>query len=62
MLMSGIVDMFEYGYFGKLMFIFVKTDLNRLLKISALSLLSHSVWWSLVRVGIPIMSTCWLLM
>ena len=33
------------------MFSFVKTELNWSLKISALSLLSDSGWWSLVRVG-----------
>ena len=36
--------MFEYGSLGKLVFSFVKTDLNWLLRISALSLLSDSVW------------------
>ena len=40
--------------FGKFVFSLVKTDLNWLLRISALSLLSDSFWWSLVRVGIPI--------
>ena len=57
MVMSGIAGTFEYGSFGKLAFYFVKTDLNWSLRISALSLLSDSVWWSLVRVGIPIVST-----
>ena len=44
------------------MFSFVKTDLNWSLRISALSLFSDSVLWSLVRVGIPIVSTFRLLM
>ena len=57
MVMSGIAGTFEYGSFVKLVFSFVKTDLNWSLRISALSLLSDSVWWSLVRVGIPIVST-----
>ena len=39
------------------MFSFVNTDLNWSLRISALRLLSDSVWWSLVRVGIPMVST-----
>ena len=54
MVMSGIAGMFEYGSFGKLVFSFVKTNLNWSLRISALSLLSNYVWWSLVKVGIPI--------
>ena len=57
MVMSGIAGTFEYGSFGKLVFFCVITDLNWSLRISALSLLSDSVWWSLVRVGIPIVST-----
>ena len=52
MVMSGMAGTFEYGSFGKLVFSFVKTDLNWSLRISALSLLSDSVWWSLDRVGI----------
>ena len=47
---SGIAGTLEYGSFGKLVFSFVNTDLNWSLRISALSLLSDSVWWSLVRV------------
>ena len=35
MVMSGIADMLEYGSFGKLVYSFVKTDLNWLLGISA---------------------------
>ena len=35
MVMSGIVGMFEYGSFGKLVFSFVKTDLNWSLRILA---------------------------
>ena len=62
MVISDIAGMFEYGSFGKLVFSFVKTDLNWSLRISALSLLSDSVWWSLVRFGIPILSTFSLLM
>ena len=56
--MSDIADMFEYGSFGKFVFSFVKIDLNWSLRISALSLLSDCICWSLVRVGIPIVSTC----
>ena len=48
--------------FRKLVFYCVKTDLNWLLMILALSLLFDSVWWSLVRVGIPIVSTFRILM
>ena len=59
---SGIAGTFGYGSSGKLVFSFVKTDVNWSLRISALSLLSDSVWWSLVRVGIPIVSTFRLLM
>ena len=55
MVMSGIVVTFEYSSFGKLVFSVVKTDLNWSLSISALSLLSDSVWLSLV--SIPIVST-----
>ena len=62
MVMLGIAGTFEYGSFGKLVFSFVKIDLNWPLKISALSLLSDYVWWSLVRVGFPIMSTFRLLL
>ena len=62
MVMSGIAGMFVYGSFGKCVFSFVKTDLNWSLRILALSLLSDSVWWSLVRVGVPIVSTFRLLM
>ena len=54
--------MLEYVFFGKLVFSFVKTYLNWSLGISALSLLSDSVWWSLVRAGIPVVSTFRLLM
>ena len=57
MVMSGIAGTFEYASFGKLVFSFVKTDLNWSLRISALSLLSDSVCWSLVRVGILIVCT-----
>ena len=62
MVMSGIAGTFEYGSLGMLVFSFVKTDLNWSLRISALRLLSDSVWWSLVRVGIPMVSTFKLLM
>ena len=62
MVMSGIAGMFEYGSFGIFLFSFVKTDLNWSLRISSLSLLSDSVWWSLVRVDIPVVSTFKLLM
>jgi len=41
---------------------FVKTDLNWSLGISALNLLSDSVWWSLLSDGIRIVSTFRLLM
>ena len=57
MVMSGIAGTFEYDSLGKLVFSFVNTDLNWSLRISALRLLSDSVWWSLVRVGIPMVSS-----
>ena len=44
MVMSGMVSLFEYDSFGKLVFSFMKTDLNWSLRISALSLLSDSFW------------------
>ena len=54
--------MFLFGSCSRLLFSFVKTDLNWLLRISAFILLSDSSLSSLVRVGIPIVSTFWLLM
>ena len=45
-----------------MVFSFVKTDLNWLVRISALSVLSDFVWWSFVRVGIPTVSIFRLLM
>ena len=44
MVMSGIAGMFECGSFEKLVFSFAKTDWNWSLRISALSLLSDSVF------------------
>ena len=62
MVMSGIAGMFEYGSCGRLVFSFVKTDLNWLLRISALSLLSDSTLLSFIKVGIPTVSTLRLFM
>ena len=57
MMMSGMAGMFVFGSCGRLVFSFVKTDLNWLFRISVFSLLSDCSLLSLVRVGIPIVST-----
>ena len=57
-----MAGMFVFGSCGRLVFSLVKTDLNWLFRISAFSLLSDSSLLSLVRVGIPILSTFKLLM
>ena len=62
MVMSAIACMLEYGSFGKLVFSFVKNDLNWSLRIFGFKFVVDSVWWSLLRVGIPIVSAFRLLM
>ena len=62
MMMFGLTGMFVFGPCGRMVFSLVKTDLNWLFRISAFSLLSDSSLLSLVRVGIPIVSTFKLLM
>ena len=57
MMISGMAGMFVFGSCGRWVFLPVKTDLNWLLRFSAFSLLSDSSLLSLVRVGIPIVST-----